>query len=485
VKSESSEHKGKLIMEEKKLSGKTILLLVVLVSLIYGALMFWVFCPGGCLLFLLMLIMVLPYILISPLGRRYPIIIYENGFDAPLEVYKVLKGEKRFVPFGDIKKIRPYYGLSSQDIIGYVVITTDGREIKMLDIMNWGKTYEEGLKKGLGKRWERLYSPEPYGLLDNLDEEKMRKCLSKKREWVTIVGYIPLLFMIPVLLLLPFMDRFFILFAVLLSVAFIGSGFGMLVIMERRDCKKKYDLIARFRPDIAKRLKHSGGTLNSVDMARNFDKKDWKRIQRLFLVNPFLLMGIGILLIIIGISVEFTDSIAFYLFVAGMALISIAIVIVLMIESKEAFLKSIIEEEHRTGERIIPDYFVIPKWMEFWMPYRDAPDLTEKDWKRIVKNAAPIGEKEFVLITVILTSSVILAFLLFMLLLNLGFPTIFGIGVLFVLTFLPLIWFKLRRAHYFNMARKLLAYEEETGEKVIPEKYRKRIESSLMDAYRR
>ena len=62
MKSESAEHKGKLIMEEKKIPGKTIVFLVLLGYLVYGAFMFWLFCPGSCILFITMMLMPLSYL---------------------------------------------------------------------------------------------------------------------------------------------------------------------------------------------------------------------------------------------------------------------------------------------------------------------------------------------------------------------------------------------------------------------------------------
>ena len=486
MKPESAEHKGKVIMEEKKIPMIVILVLSLLAFVVYAAFMFWLFCPGYCFLFLMVLFPILPF-MAFPLARKYPLIIYEQGFDAPLETYRILKGEKRFVPFSDVKKIQPYLNLaSSQGVLGYVVSTMDEREIKMLDPMTGGKTYEEGLKKGLGKRWERLYSPEPYGLLDDFNEEKMRKCLSKKRKWTTILARLGILLIIPTLVLIPFIDEYFILFVIFLFGAFIGGPFGIIFLIERNTCMKKYELIARFRPDIARRVKPEKDEVTSVDMARKFGKKDWKRLQKSLSVNPFLIMVIGFLPLFAGMLLtdyEGVELVGFYLFVFGMALLAIAIFIVFLVESKIIFLKSIIEEEHRTGKRIIPDYFVIPKWMEHWLPYRDAPNFTEDEWAKIVENAIPLGEREMAFIIILITSSMLLGFVSLMIFSRIGLDFM-GTVLFFTLPFLSLL-IMMPIAKYKVISRKLIAYEEETGEKVIPEKYRKRIESAFLHAYRK
>ncbi len=488
MKSENSEHKGKVIMEEKKIPMTAIVVLFILAFVVYAAFMFWLFCPGYCFLFLMMLFLILPF-MGFPLVRKYPIIIYENGFDAPLEAYKVLMGEKRFVPFSNIKKIQPYLNImaSSQGVLGYVVSTTDGREIKMIDPITGGKTYEEGLKKGLGKRWERLYSPEPYGLLDGFNEEKMRKCLSKKGRWRIALAYVAILLIIPTIFLVPFMDEYFILFLIFLFGAYIGGPVGVIIIMGRSICIRRYELIARFKPDIARSVKPEEEDITAVDMAKKFRKKDWERLHRTLSVNPVWLLVIGFIIMVVGMFIdehEGMNLIAFYLFASGMALLAIAVPMVFLVGSKMIILRSIIEEEHRSGERIIPDYFVIPKWMEHWLPYRDAPNFTDEEWEKIADNALPFGEKDIALMMTLFVSLFFLGFISMILFSRVGLPDFVGLISFFALTFLPLLFF-MRTIKYKAISRKILTYEEETGEKVIPEKYRKRIESAFLRAYRK
>ncbi len=487
VKSESAEHKGKLIMEEEKLSGKTIVVLSILVVAAYVAIMFWLFCPYDCFLFLMTLMMPLlffPHLVV----RKYPFAVYENGFDAPVEMYRVLKGEKRFVPFGDVKKIQPYYGVTpSKGIIGYVVSTTDGREIKMIDPVNDGKMYEGGLKKGLGKKWARLYVPEPYGLLNDFDEDKMRKCLSKRRKWIVRAAYVASLLIVPFFVLIPFLLDHIILFMVFLSAAFIGGGFGMLIILENNVCRNKYELIARFRPDIAARLKSEDGVIDPAERAERFKREDWEKLQRVISFNPLLLLLVGAVEMMLGLSMTGTETINlffFFIFAIGTGTILISLPLIFFIEGKMGLIRSIIEEEHRTGKSIIPDHFVIPKWMESWIPYRDAPNFSEDEWKKIAESSTPIDEKRLLLYFILMTSSFLLGFVLLILLSSLGLPGFVSILSFFVLTFSPIIWF-MWGVRYRNIARRILTYEEETGEKVIPDRYRKRIEYAFSGIYRR
>ncbi len=484
MNSKGDENRGRLLLKEKKMSGRKIAALAVPIFTTYSIIVYLALCPHHCFMFLFLFLIQFAFVRIV-MARPYPFAVYENGFDRPLDIKRTLKGEKRFIPFSDVKKIWPYYDRHSPSTIGvsgYIIETVDDRRIGLIDTLNGPELYEAGLRAGLGKKFDMLYDPEPPHLLSVQD--RVRKCVSRRKKWPLILAYAASGLMVPFLILMPLLWEHPFVFIIFLASALIGAALAPIAVVGDTVCRKYYHFIARFRPDVADSIRSETGVSTDYEEAREFGEKDWRRLQNILSLNPFIPMGAGILIFSLSMGDFIPGELSHYLLYIGLATMFLAYPIILLTQSKVDFLTRVIDEERRTGEKIIPDDFRIPRWIQFMLPYLRPPEFSERRWKRIADDALPMDEESLILHMILITAFLLLGLIVPALLSHMGFrgPLNFLIFLSFVI--FPLIWYRMK-LNCRNIARKLLIYEKETGEKVIPDRYRKRIEYAFYGVYRR
>ncbi|MFO7791548.1 MAG: hypothetical protein R6W73_01015 [Candidatus Saliniplasma sp.] len=202
-----------------------------------------------------------------------------------------------------------------------------------------------------------------------------------------------------------------------------------------------------------------------------FTEKDWKTLEnKLNSRTHFKIIAVGYIILFSSLFIGMIVSEDYFIFlIPGLLLAKLPLYVHFKKKKIEKFVKNIVEYELTTDKTVMPPQFKIKSHDE--VPYRKKPNISEDRLKRLVK-AEKIRKSGIVGGLILLIVSVTLVVLLSGPL-ELSFLTT---AILFLspqLIFLAFFVILVIRTNELNAIQK---YEEMTGDKVIPERYKSKIE---------
>ncbi len=482
-KSEKANQKhGKIYYHEKQVNRKVILSILVLMAFVFFILIHMtamnideIYHP---------LILSIPSTLAVAVSHliilkllTFPLIIYEEGFEEPISLLTLSEPSDRFVPFSKVENIHLRYindfrGLKKA---GLSVRLKDGKKIEIKAIDEKLENITDSFRSSLGKKWEDIYDDRPYSDEKELEEIKKTVSKSKTRYWAE-TGLIIFTLIVIFSLLLWYLDNINLIIIIALPF-FIPLHYEMVQIMNYYHCKKIMDMIKeeekKRKPDYDK-----GFDRNVIRKIEDYEKKDWGKLETI--VNskkPILafLSGFLFLILILEILKGNIPDLLLYALLAGdlMGLIFTPFFYFWFVYmNKVEVVKKLVEIELKEDKKILPDDFNMPKFSN--IPLRNKPSFSEEEWEKLIRSTR-FNEISVVFITSFLAFIFPLVFIIVIMLLHNRFAVI-------ILSISAVIWMLIGISYIFiNVSRlgklkSVLEYERYTGNQVIPDKYRDRIE---------
>lgn len=473
--------KGPILFKERRMNNLAIFLLMLLGYLVCFVLsVLWLIRTSddfaysafwGAALTLMMVAITIPFLLM----RRFPLVIYEKGFDAPIPLSKFLQRNKRFVEFSSIESIHPEYvsTFGTSRLGGYSVITSDGSKIDIRDIDEGRlRTIRDTLKSVLKDKWRSLYADAPYLGFEEL--QRMREQLSrpKRSVWIEGLGIIFLLY--------GFLFASIFIFPLLLvMILVVISLFGILFEVSRmsfyyialENYKKAVEWDPSLKGLLSSSLRAEIDERSPLERAERFTEEDWKRLERsIHNMRPWYFMLAGLLVMvtatILGRTVPY--SLFSAILFSGLAVLLSSLLFLPRMTKDIELVKSLIELELKQGRRILPGWFRVRPGILKLLPFREAPRYSDEQWVKLVRGSKMKDERRFAAILVLFVSLILVSIALPR---AFGLPKYIGMAV-FAISMITLVSYIFVNAGRASMLQSILTFEEQSGQKVIPEKYR-------------
>lgn len=481
------ERKGRVLYEEKKISSRTVLVLLVLgevggfffgYSMMQGT-------GGGLDLFLgaffalILFITFLPFALL----RHHPLVIYERGFDAPVPVHKFSEARERFVPFSDVDKVHPEVVETYWTTLprGFTILTKEGRRIDIVEVIEPKvRAIRTHLESALGDSWGSVLVEAPYVGYDEL--QKLEAILSRSAwtVYAEAIGVMAFAFVFNFAAMIVYSD--FGLFMMSGVVLFVAIMFGALRIASYHAARAKYKRAVSADPTLKGMFSSMGIDLaydDPLEMAERFTDADWRRLDRSVRdKRVYVVMGTGIAVMAVsfivrslGQRLDLLYSLFLVLLFLGMGIMMSSLLFVRKMSKDSELLSNIVKLELKRGTRILPDWFEVKGGLGGSRVFRDPPRLTDEEWEKLVSASRVRDEKHRIVFMVPLMIMMPLALVL---LLFLPVPAILGFGILMTVVMSTMVYIWTVGSRNAKLMA-IEAYEEHSGEEVIPERYRKRI----------
>ena len=482
------QNKGRILFEEKRIGLKEMwsIILSLYFLLFVLIVVFSKRFDFGVLKLYFGLVFFTSPLIIYPIFQRERMLLYEKGFYAPYDSFHLLIGKRCFIPYEEIRYITPYYRNRLIKGIGFVVITKNGKRTYIPYAKDGdGVGILDALKEILGDRWDGIYSEFPI-----LTEKEMkyleREVLKSDRRLFSeafLVMICPLfLFVIGHFLnslVLKFLGIFLLLFSIPLGVALAFSRNYHIKMVQRMyhrmpKTHPMYSFFAKLsekRPEIKKKEFLMG---NPVEEAKRFTNEDWKRLLSLITENPLKKLASEVLAIaLFGVFVFGCFLILWDPLISIFILFFLSTILFIVSSSKgdEAilFLNEVIRYEHEHKERIVPDWFRIENAERKGIMFRDRPEYNDEMWEKLFSHWRIATQK-------IAISLLLLALFTFFFGMGMSYslpnrspcPIISAILLAILLFGLPV----LEKYSDAGVVALVLEYENETGERVLPERYR-------------
>lgn len=481
--------KGRILYEEKKI-GSRLILIVFLLSIL-GPFAFYMMLSNswggisgfdvamGLFLLFILLIMMLPIFY----ARRHPIVIYEKGFDAPVSIMKFSEARDRFVPYSEIDRIHPEVADVSGRIVprGFTVITKDGRRIEIFEIMESKvRDIKKKLAAALGDAWNRVYVDAPYVGFDEL--QKIESILSRSRLGIYLEAVGVAAFAIALSFVCMVVLQDFTLVLVSTVVLIIGTMFAAMRIQYYRSSLAKCKRAVRADPTLEGMLRSMGVRVkyeNPVEKAKRYTAADWRRLHdEVNSLRPYIVMATGFVITMVAVSLVFVSDIIdvpfvlfLFLLFLGLGVVMSSMIFVRRMSEAWDFVKVLIEEELKRGTRILPDWFELRS--RFGGPgiLREPPRYTDEEWEKIVSASRIMDEKHRALLMVVFLLG---TFVPIVLIIVLDLPFAVFVAV-FSFTMAIIFYCSYTTGRWAWVLQSIEEYEAQSGQKVIPERYRSRI----------
>lgn len=476
--------KGSVLFKEKKISDTTLFLLISIgffvIFVFFSASMYMVTTllrsvMWGVIATIMFIVITLPILY----NRRMPLVIYENGLDAPISVLKFTQRKKRFCPFSNIKNIYPKYVNigGAERFVGFTVITRNEEKIDITEMEESKlKKIEETIKTSVKEQWKSLYVNHPYIGFEELQRMSMQLKRSKKSVWIEGFGIILLSFVFFTLSLAVITNLFFIfivtpacIFAILIGTSRITLYYQALT---------NYKKIIKTDPALMKAVSISPKIEikdeDPLQKVKKFNRKDWVGLERS--INdrrPLYFMLIGFITMIIAMAVQSLVSFMLFGFIlfGGMGIMMSALLFVPRLTKDIELVRKIIKQELRSGEKILPNTFNIQRGFINMVPFREAPKYNSEQWMKLVRSSKLRNEKYMAFLMVLLTAGIAFSIVLPI---SLDLPGYVGLGIM-TIVMITILGHMFTSVARLNILRAIEAFEEESKKKVIPQEYRSKI----------
>ena len=482
--------KGRILFEEKRISLKgmwSIILLLYLLLFILIIIASSKHLDLGVLKTYFGLVFLTSPLLIYPIFQREHIVLYENGFYAPYNSFRILMGKKHFISYEEIRFITPYYRNGLAKGMGFMAITKNGKHTYIPNAKDReGMGIQEALKEILGGRWDEIYSDFP--ILTEKEKNSLgRKVLKSDRRIFCEVLFIMIspssLFFIGYILnsiVLKFVGIFLFFFSIFSGVVVVSDQYYQIKMartMYQRMPKNHpmysfFSMLSEKRPEMKKKEFLMG---NPTEEAKKFTDDDWKRLMDMItgdslrnLVSEILAIALFGFFIFGCFLIHWNSLISLFI----LFLLSAGLFVVLPSKKDGAilFLNEVIRYEHTRKERIIPDWFKIDNAERKGIKFRDKPQYADEIWDKLFRHWRIATQK-------ISISILLLGFLASLAGFIVGCsPSTPTLCPLISVILLAISLFGLAVLEKYSDAKVVtlvLEYENETGEMAIPKKYRK------------
>ncbi|MFP4143466.1 MAG: hypothetical protein ACLFSM_00720 [Thermoplasmata archaeon] len=403
---------------------------------------------------------------------KYPLVIYEEGFDEPVPVLKS-KEEERFVPFSEVKNIYPEYSKIQGPLerTGLTVLLSSGKKVKIQKSRE--KELDEmvsSFRRALGDRWKEVYIDRPYLGMEEIRDIKNR--LSKPKGLVYGAGAMAVIvpFVILLIGLWTSIDDFTLM--IFFAFVMVSAMFGMNIIMKYKKAEATYEQVSQRSPEKTEEVFQSIDIDVEEDQLKSIERythDDWKKLQKEINTNRYLYM------IIIGVALFGIGVVGVNLY-NGMSLIGLIALGLLLMHlplyfgrkqrKKKKLVSEIIEEELKNDRSILPDWFEIKtRWN---VPIRDTPKYPPVKWKKLVSASRVISPVRMAIFMSV-TLAGMAAFLVSVIFFDLNLFLLLGVMMVFWLLHFSRFFLQLHRK---NILEGIMDYEEMSGERVIPDEFR-------------
>ncbi|MHA1962650.1 MAG: hypothetical protein ACW99U_20860 [Candidatus Thorarchaeota archaeon] len=490
---EDAATKGRILFEEKKISAR-VLLIVMVFSLLLLAILFTFFIHRvgyeeslaisvlwGASFSLFLLVFGVAQLA----ARRQPLTIYENGFDAPILTYKTLGKDSRFVPYPQIRSIHPIYvsPMGPAVFVGYTVITLDGNKYVISALEgSKRKGIEEALKSALQNRWDSLHTESPHLEPDQL--KRLRKTLSRSKRdvWAEGVGLalVSLLFLVFFVMQSP--GLMFVAFGIIIWMQF--PLIGMVRVMTYYRALAYYEKVVKLDPTL-KRLISSSEKLDvkgedPLEVVKDYTEEDWRQLERdIHEKRHWVVVAAGFAVMLASLALSFRLDLDFIainvLLFTGIAIMLSSLAFTPKVTKDRTLVRSLVELELEEGRRILPPWFVRVKKFGTSMPFREAPEFNDDEWMKLVRASKFRDEKRLLAFMALLSIAIVA---------SIALPRVSGLPpqlrtLLGMLTFFTsfglLMGYFIMNIERLGTLRSIESFEDKSGQKVIPSKYRDRI----------
>ncbi|MHA2136111.1 MAG: hypothetical protein ACW99J_19800 [Candidatus Thorarchaeota archaeon] len=476
---ESDPTKGRILFKEEKLSNLTVMVLV-LVGMVVNFLLttlwsnLWRDNMQDSMVFgaqttIMITVISLPFVL----ARRFPLVIYEMGFEAPIIVLKFLQRNKRFVGYHDIKSLHPEY-ISNYGVTklgGYTVITTEGEKI---DIRDMDESKLKSIKKtfisALGDRWDKLYVDVPFLGYKELQSMQLQLARSKTSVWIEGLGTMSsslFFLMFSLIVLSPSFMIISVLFTFFLwMVGFARlSSYYMALASYKKAVLKDPSLVSVITTHRKVKIEH----LNPLKKIESFTAKDWERLQRsIHSLRPWHLIVFGSIVMFIGLPVyDFIPyEVSMLIVVSGIAIMMSALLYMPGLTKDTELVKQLVEQEVKLNRRIMPEWFKTRTRILTMLPFRHKPQYTDEEWRKLVSASKFRNEGRTAALVAGMVSMLILAVALRE---AFGFPK-YSVLIMIALVMGGFLGYLYVYGGRFSTLRAIMDYEEQSSKSVVPEK---------------
>lgn len=481
----NSTEKGVILFEERKISNLLALSLVgagYVASFAFGYLAYYSVLEDvteslswATIVTVMTVSISLPFVLM----RRYPLVIYEKGLDAPVFLYKFSQRGKRFLPFSKIKSIHPEYidtfGVSK--LGGYSIVTTEDGKIQILDVdENKLRTVRSALQSALGDKWDSLYIETPSLGFEEIQRLRQQLSRSKKSVWTEGLGIISISFVLAILSMFLFSSA--LVFLVMIMVSLFGMIIGISRIAVYYASLSTYKRAVAKDPSLEKVIsapvKVSPEEFEPIRRVQNYTDEDWRKLEkRIHEYRPWLLILTGFVVLIVGTLLRHSLSFVVYsiLLLAGMATMMGAILFVPGLTRSTELVKALVEIELREGKRIMPSWFRTRRRFTSMLPFREVPSFGDREWRKLVRGSRFRDERRMAAFVSLLVSLIILSLVIPRVL---SIPRFVGL-VIFAFSMGCSILYLFVYGSRASTLRAIEEFEEQSGKKIIPERYRSQI----------
>lgn len=417
--------------------------------------------------------------------RRQPLTIYENGFNAPMMTYKALGKESRFVPYHKIRSIHPIYvsPLGPAVFVGYTIITVDGDKHHIQELEGSKRNnIDTALKSALGDRWDSLYMEAPH--LEPHQLERLRVTLSRSNRSVWAEGFGIVVLSLAFLMLFVMQSPSLPLVTIAIFLWLNFSFVGMFRIMSYYKALAYYGKVVKYDPSLESLIsspdKFKAREKDPLEVVKDYTEADWRQLERNIYDKRYIYVIVaGFVVMVVGISLGFEFGLGFVeiivLFFTGVAIMLSSLAFTPKLTSSMALVNSLVELELEEGRKILPEWFKRRRKFETALPFREAPQFSDDEWIKLVKASRFRSEK---------TMFIFMALMVMALIASVAVPRMSGLpthlraplGVTVAMVSIGLFTgFFFLNIGWLNTLRSIEAFEEKSGQKVIPEKYRDRI----------
>ncbi len=412
---------------------------------------------------------------------KYPLIIYENGFDEPTSILKFNK-DQRFIPFQKVKNIYPKYGKPQgpTEMTGLTIILSDGKKVEIQEFRDKKlNKIIDSFREAIGKGWEHFYVDRPFLGYEELKEIKEQLAKSKALVYAKGIAAIGIPFSVLIFALFSSVDQLTII--ILYGAVMVSVFVGINIVMKYKKAKTRYEQLVKKSPDKKKDIFGSIDVDVEKDASEkidNYTHKDWKELEEMINTKKYLYiigLGAGITTGSLILNVLFDNELIVGIAMIGVAVLHAPIYFGRKQYKKKKLVKDLVEKELKEDKKILPDWFEIKsRWN---LPMREAPEFSRSKWKKLVKSSHVIKPTRMALF---MSGAMvgIAFFLIGLLMIELN---------IFLLLALLLTFWALYFGHFIlemyrkNVLDSVLDYEEMSGEKVIPEEHREKIYTGWTD----
>ena len=484
--------KGRVLFSDKKISNKVVVLLAIAgysATFIFYMLMTLSLTEDlldtmvwGIMLVAIVAGATLPVVLVRP----SPLTIYENGIDRPIPTYRFSEQKNRYLSFDRLKRIHPLYiSVSTVSRLGGLTfVSVEEEESDYRDMEeNKVKTVKETLMQALKDTWESVYIDTPYLTFNEIQQMRQQLSRSKASVWIEGLGIGALSF--AMFIVVTFFFYSFTLIMAFMMVAMFGTLIGVGRITSYYAALANYKKAASKNPDLQKILSASPDIeIDEEDVLKRVEKfteKDWRGLEKsIHDVRYIYVFAFGFTIMFIGMAVGLAlpEDIDYYGY-PGITFIGVAIgmssmVFVPRIQKDIRLVRSLIEKELELEKRFLPEWFEIKHGLPFNLPFRTAPNLSDEEWRRLVR-ASRLRDQKFLLIVMIVFTFVLLLGVAFIALADL--PAYVELPVLFGVAFAPMGYI-LFMGRGVALLTAIETFEDHSQQKIIPSEFRSQISKS-------